>query len=128
MELDEPQALVHLLWLGASVDKKIVDSEREYIQKVCSHEKIPLKLEELKQHHENNPFDQIYQECVFTFKELPLDDRLKAVVYLFEMLLSDDLFLDEEDHFFRKVLRDFNISEEQFRHAPAVFLNQPHVF
>ena len=65
---------------------------------------------------------------VFTFKELPLDDRLKAVVYLFEMLLSDELFLDEEDHFFRKVLRDFNISEEQFRHAPAVFLNQPHVF
>ena len=64
----------------------------------------------------------------FTFKELPLDDRLKAVVYLFEMLLSDDLFLDEEDHFFRKVLRDFNISEEHFRHAPAVFLNQPHVF
>ena len=50
------------------------------------------------------------------------------MVYLFEMLLSDDLFLDEEDHFFRKVLKDFNISEEQFRHAPAVFLNQPHVF
>ena len=128
MELDEPQALVHLLWLGASVDKNIADSEREYIQKVCSHEKIPLVLEELKKHHENNQFDHIYQECVFTFKELPLDDRLKAVVYLFEMLLSDDLFLDEEDHFFRKVLRDFNISEEQFRHAPAVFLNQPHVF
>lgn len=128
MELDEPQALVHLLWLGASVDKEIADSEREYIQKVCSHEKIPLKLEELEKNHENNQFDQIYQECVFTFKELPLDDRLKAVVYLFEMLLSDDLFLDEEDHFFRKVLRDFNISEEQFRHAPAVFLNQPHVF
>ena len=128
MELDEPQALVHLLWLGASVDKNIADSEREYIQKVCSHEKIPLKLEELQKHHVNNQFDQIYQECVFTFKELPLDDRLKAVVYLFEMLLSDDLFLDEEDHFFRKVLRDFNISEEQFRHAPAVFLNQPHVF
>ena len=128
MELDEPQALVHLLWLGASVDKKIADSEREYIHKVCSHEKIPLVLEELQNHHENNQFDKIYQECVFTFKELPLDDRLKAVVYLFEMLLSDDLFLDEEDHFFRKVLRDFNISEEQFRHAPAVFLNQPHVF
>ena len=128
MELDEPQALVHLLWLGASVDKEIADSEREYIQKVCSHEKIPLKLEELEKYHENNQFDQIYQECVFTFKELPLDDRLKAVVYLFEMLLSDELFLDEEDHFFRKVLRDFNISEEQFRHAPAVFLNQPHVF
>ena len=128
MELDEPQALVHLLWLGASVDKEIADSEREYIQKVCSHEKIPLKLEELEKHHENNQFDLIYQECVFTFKELPLDDRLKAVVYLFEMLLSDELFLDEEDHFFRKVLRDFNISEEQFRHAPAVFLNQPHVF
>ena len=128
MELDEPQALVHLLWLGASVDKEIADSEREYIQKVCSHEKIPLKFEELEKHHENKQFDQIYQECVFTFKELPLDDRLKAVVYLFEMLLSDDFFLDEEDHFFRKVLRDFNISEEQFRHAPAVFLNQPHVF
>ena len=128
MEFDEPQALVHLLWLGASVDKEIADSEREYIQKVCSHEKIPLKLEELEKHHENNQFDQIYKECVFTFKELPLDDRLKAVVYLFEMLLSDELFLDEEDHFFRKVLRDFNISEEQFRHAPAVFLNQPHVF
>ena len=128
MELDEPQALVHLLWLGASVDKKIGDSEREYIQKVCSHEKIPLVLEELQKHHENNQFDKIYQECIFTFKELPLDDRLKAVVYLFEMLLSDDLFLDEEDHFFRKVLKDFNISEEQFRHAPAVFLNQPHVF
>jgi len=128
MELDEPQALVHLLWLGASVDKEIADSEREYIQKVCSHEKIPLKLEELEKHHENIQFDQIYQECVFTFKELPLEDRLKAVVYLFEMLLSDELFLDEEDHFFRKVLRDFNISEEQFRHAPAVFLNQPHVF
>ena len=128
MELDEPQALVHLLWLGASVDKEIADSEREYIQKVCSHEKIPLKLRELEKHHQKNQFDQIYQECVFTFKELPLDDRLKAVVYLFEMLLSDDLFLDEEDHFFRKVLRDFNISEEQFRHAPAVFLNQPHVF
>ena len=111
MEFDEPQALVHLLWLGASVDKKIADSEREYIQKVCSHEKIPLKLEELEKHHENNQFDKIYQECVFNFKELPLDDRLKAVVYLFEMLLSDDLFLDEEDHFFRKVLRDFNISE-----------------
>ena len=78
MELDEPQALVHLLWLGASVDKEIADSEREYIQKVCSHEKIPLKLEELEKHHENNQFDQIYQECVFTFKELPLDDRLKA--------------------------------------------------
>ena len=128
MEFDETQALVHLLWLGASVDKNIADSEREYIQKVCSHEKIPLKLEELEKHHENNQFDQIYQKCVFTFKELPLDDRLKAVVYLFEMLLSDELFLDEEDHFFRKVLRDFNISEEQFRHAPAVFLNQPHVF
>ena len=128
MELDEPQALVHLLWMGASVDKEIADSEREYIQKVCSHEKIPLKLEELEKHHENNQFDQIYQACVFTFKELPLDDRLKAVVYLFEMLLSDELFLDEEDHFFRKVLGDFNISEEQFRHAPAVFLNQPHVF
>ena len=128
MELDEPQALVHLLWLGASVDKKITDSEREYIQKVCSHEIIPLKLEELEKHHENNQFDQTYQDCVFTFQELPLDDRLKAVVYHFEMLLSDDLFLDEEDHFFRKVLRDFNISEEQFRHAPAVFLNQPHVF
>ena len=128
MELDEPQALVHLLWLGASVDKNIADSEREYIQKVCSHEKITLELEELQKYHENNQFDQIYQECVFTFKELPLDDRLKAVVYLFEMLLSDDLFLDEEDHFFRKVLRDFNISEEQFRHAPAVFLNQPYVF
>ena len=128
MELDEAQALVHLLWLGASVDKEIADSEREYIQKVCSHEKISLELEELQKHHENNQFDHIYQECVFTFKELPLDDRLKAVVYLFEMLLSDDLFLDEEDHFFRKVLRDFKISEEQFRHAPAVFLNQPHVF
>ena len=128
MEFDEYQALVHLLWMGASVDKKIEDSEREYIQKVCSHEKIPLKLKELEKHHENNQFDQIYQECFFTFKELPLDDRLKAVVYLFEMLLSDELFLDEEDHFFRKVLRDFNISEEQFRHAPAVFFNQPHVF
>ena len=128
MEFDETQALVHLLWLGASVDKEIADSEREYIQKVCSHEKIPLELEELQKHHENNRFDQIYQERVLTFKVLPLDDRLKAVVYLFEMLLSDDLFLDEEDHFFRKVLRDFNISEEQFRHAPAVFLNQPHVF
>ena len=128
MEFDESQALVHLLWLGASVDKKIADSERKYIQKVCSHEKIPLELEELEKHHENSHFDQIYQDCVFTFKELPLDDRLKAVVYLFEMLLSDDLFLDEEDHFFRKVLKDFNISEEQFRHAPAVFLNQPHVF
>ena len=128
MEFDEPKALVHLLWLGASVDKEIADSEREYIQKVCSHEKIPLKLEELEKHHENNQFDKIYQDCVFTFKELPLDDRLKAVVYLFEMLLSDELFLDEEDHFFRKVLRDFNISEEQFRHAPAVFLNQPHLF
>ena len=128
MEFDELQALVHLLWLGASVDKEIADSELEYIQKVCSHEKIPLELEELEKHHENNQFDHIYQECVFTFKELPLDDRLKAVVYLFEMLLSDDLFLDEEDHFFRKVLKDFNISEEQFRHAPAVFLNQPHVF
>ena len=128
MEFDKLQALVHLLWLGASVDKEIADSEREYIQKVCSHEKIPLKLEGLEKHHENNQFDQIYQDSVFTFKELPLDDRLKAVVYLFEMLLSDDLFLDEEDHFFRKVLRDFNISEEQFRHAPAVFLNQPHVF
>ena len=128
MEFDETQALVHLLWLGASVDKEIADSEREYIQKVCSHEKIPLELEELQKHHENNQFDCVYQECVFTFKELPLDDRLKAVVYLFEMLLSDDLFLDEEDHFFKKVLRDFNISEEQFRHAPAVFLNQPHVF
>ena len=45
MEFDEPQALVHLLWLGASVDKEIADSEREYIQKVCSHEKIPLELE-----------------------------------------------------------------------------------
>ena len=45
MEFDEPQALVHLRWLGASVDKKIADSEREYIQKVCSHEKIPLELE-----------------------------------------------------------------------------------
>ena len=43
MEFDEFQALVHLLWLGASVDKEIADSEREYIQKVCSHEKIPLK-------------------------------------------------------------------------------------
>ena len=128
MEFNETQALVHLLWLGASVDKEIADSEREYIQKVCSHEDIPLELEELQKHHENNRFDQIYQKCVFTFKELPLDDRLKAVVYLFEMLLSDELFLDEEDHFFRKVLRDFNISEEQFRHAPAVFLNQPHVF
>ncbi len=128
MEFDEPQALVHLLWLGASVDKEIADSEREYIQKVCSHEKIPLELEDLQKHHEKNRFDQIYEECVLTFKVLPLDDRLKAVVYLFEMLLSDDLFLDEEDHFFRKVLRDFNISEEQFRHAPAVFLNQPHVF
>ena len=128
MELDAPQALVHLLWLGASVDKEIADSELEYIQKVCSHEKISLELEELQKYHENNQFDQIYQECVFTFKELPLDDRLKAVVYLFEMLLSDDLFLDEEDHFFRKVLKDFNISEEQFRHAPAVFLNQSHVF
>ena len=128
MEIDEPQALIHLLWLGASVDKYIADSEREYIQKVCSHEKIPLELEELEKHHENSQFYQIYQDCVFTFKELPLDDRLKAVVYLCEMLLSDDLFLDEEDHFFRKVLRDFNISEEQFRHAPAVFLNQPHVF
>ena len=128
MEFDETQALVHLLWLGASVDKEIADSEREYIQKVCSHEKIPLELEDLQKHHENNQFDQIYQESVHTFKVLPLDDRLKAVVYLFEMLLSDDLFLDEEDHFFRKVLRDFNISEEQFRHAPAVFLNQPHVF
>jgi len=128
MEFDEYQALVHMLWLGASVDKEIADSERAYIQKVCSHEKIPLKLEELEKHHENNQFDLIYQECVFTFKELPLDDRLKAVVYLFEMLLSDELFLDEEDHFFRKVLRDFNISEEQFRHAPAVFLNQHHVF
>ena len=128
MEFDEPQALMHLLWLGASVDKEIAYSEREYIHKVCSHEKIPLKLEELEKHHENNQFDQIYQNCVFTFKKLPLDDRLKAVVYLFEMLLSDELFLDEEDHFFRKVLRDFNISEEQFRHAPAVFLNQPHVF
>ena len=121
MEFDEPKALVHLLWLGASVDKEIADSEREYIQKVCSHEKIPLELEDLQKHHENNQFDQIYQECVLTFKVLPLDDRLKAVVYLFEMLLSDDLFLDEEDHFFRKVLRDFNISEEQFRHAPTVF-------
>ena len=128
MEFNETQALVHLLWLGASVDKEIADSEREYIQKVCSHEKIPIELEELQKHHENNQFDHIYQECVFTFKELPLDDQLKAVVYLFEMLLCDDLFLDEEDHFFRKVLRDFNISEEQFRHAPAVFLNQPHVF
>ena len=128
MEFDKLQALVHLLWLGASVDKEIADSEHEYIQKVCSHENIPLELEELQKHHENNQFDKIYQECVFTFKELPLDDRLKAMVYLFEMLLSDELFLDEEDHFFRKVLRDFNISEEQFRHAPAVFLNQPHVF
>ena len=128
MEFNETQALVHLLWLGASVDKEIADSEREYIQKVCSHEKIPLELEELKKHHENNRFDKIYQDCFLTFKVLPLDDRLKAVVYLFEMLLSDDLFLDEEDHFFKKVLRDFNISEEQFRHAPAVFLNQPHVF
>ena len=128
MEFDETQALVHLLWLGASVDKEIADSEREYIQKVCSHEKIPLELEDLQKHHEKNRFDQIYQVCVLTFKVLPLDDRLKAVVYLFEMLLSDDLFLDEEDHFFKKVLRDFNISEEQFRHAPAVFLNQPHVF
>ena len=128
MKFNENQALVHLLWLGASVDKEIADSEREYIQKVCSHEKIPLELEDLQKHHENNRFDQIYQESVHTFKVLPLDDRLKAVVYLFEMLLSDDLFLDEEDHFFRKVLRDFNISEEQFRHAPVVFLNQPHVF
>ena len=128
MEFNEPHALVHLLWLGASVDKEIADSEREYIQKVCSHEKIPLELEELQKHHEYNLFDQIYQDCVFTFKEVPLDDRLKAVVYLFEMLLSDELFLDIEDHFFRKVLKEFNISEEQFRHAPAVFLNQPHVF
>ena len=128
MEFDEYQALVHLLWLGASVDEKIADSEREYIQKVCSHEKFPLKLEELEKHHETNQFDQIYQDCVFTYKGLPLDDRLKAVVYLFEMMLSDDLFLDEEDHFFMKVLRDFNISEEQFRHAPTVFLNQHHFF
>ena len=73
MEFDEPKALVHLLWLGASVDKEIADSEREYIQKVCSHEKIPLKLEELEKHHENNQFDQIYQECVFIFKELPIE-------------------------------------------------------
>ena len=57
MELDEPQALVHLLWLGASVDKKIADSEREYIQKVCSHENIPIELEELQKHHVNNRFD-----------------------------------------------------------------------
>ena len=84
-------------------------------------------MEELEKHHENKQFDQIYQECVSLSKNY-LYDRLKAVVYLFEMLLSDELFLDEEDHFFRKVLRDFNISEEQFRHAPAVFLNQPHVF
>ena len=68
MEFDEFQALVHLLWLGASVDKKIADSEREYIQKVCSHEKIPLKLEELEKHHENNQFDQIYQEWLFFIK------------------------------------------------------------
>ena len=128
MEFDKPQALVHLLWLGASVDKEIADSEREYIQKVFNYEKIPLELEDLQKHHENKRFDQIYQECVLTFRVLPLDDRIKAAIYLFEMLLSDDLFLDEEDHFFRKVLRDFNISEEQFRHAPAVFLNQPHVF
>ena len=85
-------------------------------------------MEDLQKHHENNQFDQIYQESVHTFKVLPLENRLKAVVYLFEMLLSDDIFLDEEDHFFRKVLIDLNISEEQFRHAPAVFLNQPHVF
>ena len=26
--------------------------------------KNPLKLEELEKHHENNQFDQIYQECV----------------------------------------------------------------
>ena len=128
MEFDKPQALVHLLWLGASVDKEIADSEREYIQKVFNYEKIPLELEDLQKHHENKRFDQIYQECVLTFRVLPLDDRIKAAIYLFEMLLSDDLFLDEEDHFFRKVLIDFNISEEQFRHAPAVFLNQPHVF
>ena len=41
MEFDEFQTLLHLLWLGASVDKKIADSEREYIQKVCNHEKFP---------------------------------------------------------------------------------------
>ena len=63
MEFDEPQALLHLLWLGASVDNEIADSEREYIQKVCSHEKIPLELEELEKHHEYNQFDQIYQDC-----------------------------------------------------------------
>ena len=120
--------IVFLLIFKPGLFRFFLVSEIEYIQKVCSHEKISLELKELQKHHENNQFDHIYQECVFTFKELPLDDRLKTVVYLFEMLLSDDLFLDEEDHFFRKVLRDFNISEEQFRHAPAVFLNQPHVF
>ncbi len=86
MEFDETQALVHLLWLGASVDKEIADSEREYIQKVCSHEKIPLELEDLQKHHENNRFDQIYQECVLTFKVIPLDDRLKAVYAKYDSL------------------------------------------
>ena len=121
MEFDAHHALIHLLWLGASVDNEIADSEREYIQTVSNHEKIPLDIEGLLIHHKNHQTDLIYQACITEINQHPQDERLKIIVYLFEMLLSDDLFLEEEDHFFRKVIKDLHISEEQFRHAPSVF-------
>ena len=121
MEFDAHQALIHLLWLGASVDNEIADSEREYIQKVSNHEKIPLDIDGLQNHHKNHQTDLIYQACITEINQHPQGERLKIIVYLFEMLLSDDLFLEEEDHFLRKLIKDLHISEEQFRHAPSVF-------
>ena len=121
MEFDAHQALIHLLWLGASVDNEIANSECEYIQAVSKQEKIALDIEGLQIHHKNYQTDLIYQACITEINQHPLDERLKIIVYLFEMLLSDDFFLDEEDHFFRKVIKDLHISEEQFRHAPSVF-------
>ena len=121
MEFDAHHALIHLLWLGASVDNEIADSECEYIQTVSNHEKIPLDIEGLQNHHIKHQTDLIYQACITEINQHSLDERLKIIVYLFEMLLSDDFFLDEEDRFFRKVLKDLHISENQFRHAPSVF-------
>ena len=121
MELNEQQALVQLLFIGASVDNRIEDSEIQYIKAVCAHEEIEIDLLDIKNRLFQEQSELLYHACIFKINQQPLEKRLKALVYLFEMLLSDDLFLDEEDYYFKRVLKDLHVSENQFRHAPTVF-------
>ena len=86
MEFDAHQALIHLLWLGASVDNEIADSEREYIQTVSNHEKIPLDLDGLQNQHKNHQTDLIYQACITEINQHSHDERLKIILYLNKIL------------------------------------------